>query len=165
MKCCEKLVLPHINILAPHQFAFRANRSTKDVISTVLHAHLTSRSECCLLISVQHLTHCCHASNNDNCIQKRGVSAACSEVFLSCSHLLRLAEHAVSVCIMSVWLRCRDGAQSGSVSIILCAGWPAMTWKVFFVASYATLDDSMMFYSLNKTRLTCFCCPLLVSVI
>lgn len=41
--------------------------------------------------------------------------------------LLRLAERAVSMCVMSVWPRCRDGARSGSVCVISYAGWPAMT--------------------------------------
>ncbi len=64
IKCFEKLVLQHIkdNIpasLDPHQFAFRANRSTKDTIPTTLSSHIlkiTPTSAGCLLISVQHST-------------------------------------------------------------------------------------------------------------
>ncbi|XP_062859991.1 polycystin-1 [Trichomycterus rosablanca] len=46
MKCFEKLVLCHLKAalppaLDPYQFAYRANRSTEDAISTALHSALT----------------------------------------------------------------------------------------------------------------------------
>ncbi|CAM4597207.1 unnamed protein product [Leuciscus chuanchicus] len=45
-KCLEKLILAHLkpsfpSALDPHQYAYRANRSTEDAISTVLHSALT----------------------------------------------------------------------------------------------------------------------------
>ncbi|TKS65927.1 hypothetical protein D9C73_028553 [Collichthys lucidus] len=46
MKCFEKLVRSHITSalprsLDPHQFAYRANRSTEDAVATALHAALS----------------------------------------------------------------------------------------------------------------------------
>ena len=46
MKCFEKLVRTHIISsmpprLDPHQFAYRANRSTEDAITTALHSTLS----------------------------------------------------------------------------------------------------------------------------
>lgn len=46
MKCFERLVLHHIKDYLPpefdpHQFAYRANRSTEDAIATALHAVLS----------------------------------------------------------------------------------------------------------------------------
>jgi hypothetical protein len=45
-KCLEKLILAHLKssfppTLDPHQYAYCANRSTEDAISTVLHSALT----------------------------------------------------------------------------------------------------------------------------
>ncbi|XP_042077993.1 uncharacterized protein si:ch1073-456m8.1 isoform X1 [Haplochromis burtoni] len=50
MKCFEKLVRRHITAalprsLDPHQFAYRANRSTEDAVATALHAALTHLEE------------------------------------------------------------------------------------------------------------------------
>uniref|UniRef100_A0AAR2JVL9 Reverse transcriptase domain-containing protein n=1 Tax=Pygocentrus nattereri TaxID=42514 RepID=A0AAR2JVL9_PYGNA len=50
MKCFEKLVLNHLKTVLPpsldsHQFAYRANRSTEDAISTALHSALTHLDE------------------------------------------------------------------------------------------------------------------------
>ncbi len=58
---------------------------------------------------------CCRTTNSDKHIQKSGIPAAWGVFFLSCSCLRCIAEHAVTVCVTSVWLRCRDGVQSGSV--------------------------------------------------
>ena len=46
MKCFERLVMTHINIITrdtldPHQFADRPNRSTDDTISIALHTALS----------------------------------------------------------------------------------------------------------------------------
>lgn len=50
MKCFERLVLAHLKSITPpsldpHQFAYRANRSTEDSISLALHTALSHLEE------------------------------------------------------------------------------------------------------------------------
>ncbi|XP_051793955.1 uncharacterized protein LOC127530662 [Acanthochromis polyacanthus] len=60
MKCFEKLVRGHITSLLlrsldPHQFAYRANRSTEDAVATALHtslSHLEQQGTCTWMLFV-----------------------------------------------------------------------------------------------------------------
>jgi hypothetical protein len=74
MKCFERLVMAHINIIIPEtldplQFAYRSNRSTDDVISIALHtalSHLDKRNTYVrmLLTTAQHSIPQCPQSSS-----------------------------------------------------------------------------------------------------